>query len=535
VRFGPTALAEAEGAILAHTLRLREGRVLRKGRRLTAADVAALAAAGHAEVVAARLEPGDVAEDEAAAALARAACGPGVRAASPFTGRCNLHATARGVLVVDRARVDRANAVDEGLTLATLAPWSLVAEGELVATVKVIPFAVPQRALDACAAAASEGDPLLRVAAFAPLAAGLILTRTPGLPAAVIERAAESQRVRLARLGGRVLQEIRCPHDEAQVAESIASLVAAGCSPILILGATAIADRRDVIPAAVVRAGGAVEHLGMPVDPGNLLLLARCGGTPVVGLPGCARSLQPSGFDWVLERLAAGLSLSSRDLMSMGAGGLLSEAARPQPRERAADADDARAPNVGAVVLAAGLSRRMGGPNKLVAEVEGAPMVARVADAVLATTARPVVVVTGHDAPRVRAALAGREVIFAHNPDYRAGLASSLKAGVAALGDKVDGALVCLGDMPWVRPEHVEALLAAFADDTAAICVPVHERKRGHPVLWPARYFGEIARLEGDVGARALLDEHADRVRLVPVADPGVALDVDTPDALAGR
>jgi molybdenum cofactor cytidylyltransferase len=237
----------------------------------------------------------------------------------------------------------------------------------------------------------------------------------------------------------------------------------------------------------------------------------------------------------VLARLAAGLSLSGRDLTSMGAGGLLSETARPQPRERAADADDERAPNVGAVVLAAGLSRRMGGPNKLVAEVEGAPMVSRVVDAALATAARPVVVVTGHDAARVRAALAGREVIFVHNPDYAAGLASSLKAGVAALGDKLDGALVCLGDMPWVRPEHVEALLAAFADDTAAICVPVHERKRGHPVLWPARYFGEIARLEGDVGARALLDEHADRVRLVPVADPGVALDVDTPDALAGR
>lgn len=234
----------------------------------------------------------------------------------------------------------------------------------------------------------------------------------------------------------------------------------------------------------------------------------------------------------MLERIAAGLPLSGRDLMEMGAGGLLAETARPQPRERAADSAEERPPGVGAIVLAAGLSRRMGGPNKLVAEVDGAPMVARVVDAVLASSARPVVIVTGHDAARVRAALAGREVVFVHNPDYAAGLSSSLRAGVATLGDKLDGALVCLGDMPWVRPSHIDALLAAFAADASAICVPVYERKRGHPVLWPARHFAEIARLTGDVGARALLDRYAEQVRLVPVGDDGVTLDVDTPEAL---
>ncbi len=186
-------------------------------------------------------------------------------------------------------------------------------------------------------------------------------------------------------------------------------------------------------------------------------------------------------------------------------------------------------------MLAAGLSRRMGGANKLLAEIDGEPMVARAVDAVLASAARPVVVVTGHDAPRVRAALAGRDVGFVHNPDYASGLASSLRAGIAALGAGLDGALVCLGDMPWVRREHVDALLAAFAGDADAICVPVHRGRRGHPVLWPARDFGEIALLQGDAGARALLERHAERVRTVPVADAGVTRDVDTPEALAGR
>jgi molybdenum cofactor cytidylyltransferase len=186
---------------------------------------------------------------------------------------------------------------------------------------------------------------------------------------------------------------------------------------------------------------------------------------------------------------------------------------------------------VGAVVLAAGLSRRMGAVNKLLLEVAGAPMIARCVDAVLGSAARPVVVVTGHEPARVRAALAGRELSFVHNSDPAQGLASSLRAGIAALGDELDGAVVCLGDMPWVRPEHVEALIAAFsASGERAICVPTFDEKRGNPVLWPARYFAEIRALTGDRGACSLLASYADQVCYVPVSDPGVTLDVDTPD-----
>jgi molybdenum cofactor cytidylyltransferase len=185
---------------------------------------------------------------------------------------------------------------------------------------------------------------------------------------------------------------------------------------------------------------------------------------------------------------------------------------------------------VGAVVLAAGLSRRMGAANKLLLELEGAPLIARCVDAVLGSTARPVVVVTGHEAPRVRAALAGRAVRFAHNAEPEQGLAASLRVGLAALGDELAGAVVCLGDMPWVRADHVEALLAAFAASAGrAICVPTFGAQRGNPVLWPARYFAEIRAQTGDRGARSLLAAHADQVCYVPVSDPGVTLDVDTP------
>lgn len=191
-------------------------------------------------------------------------------------------------------------------------------------------------------------------------------------------------------------------------------------------------------------------------------------------------------------------------------------------------------PRVGALVLAAGLSRRMNGANKLLAELGGRAVVACAVDAVLASRARPVVVVTGHEAERVRAALAGRDVRFAHNAAFGAGLSTSLRAGLAALGGELDAALVCLADMPRVRAAHVDALIAAFeASGGRAIAAPRFEGRRGNPVLWPARFLPALAALPGDAGARALLDAHAGEVCYVPVADAGVVLDVDTPEALA--
>jgi molybdenum cofactor cytidylyltransferase len=188
---------------------------------------------------------------------------------------------------------------------------------------------------------------------------------------------------------------------------------------------------------------------------------------------------------------------------------------------------------VGAIVLAAGRSLRMGEPNKLLVPVDGAPMVACSVDAALASRAWPVCVVTGYDAARVREALADRPVEFAHNPDFAAGMSSSLRVGIEALGSRVDGALVCLADMPWVPCAILDALIDAFgAANGRAICVPHFAGRRGNPVLWPAARFPELAALRGDTGARALLAAGPPELREVPVSHEGVHRDADTPDAL---
>jgi molybdenum cofactor cytidylyltransferase len=339
VKFGALPLDEALGAIVGHTVRLGPGVFLKKGTVLVTAHLAALRAAGCVDVIAARLEDGDVPEDSAAAQIGAAAAGAFTRAAPAATGRCNLYAEAAGVIVVDRARVERLNLVDEAVTLATVPPFSLVRPGEMIATVKIIPFATRREVVETCAAVA--GGAAVTVAPFRPCSAGLLLTRLPGTREEVLDRAAAAQRARLTRLGGAVTRELRREHDEVTAAAAIGEMLEAGCSPILLLGASAIVDRRDVIPAAIERAGGVLVHLGMPVDPGNLLLLAQRGATPILGVPGCARSLKRSGFDMVLERLAAGISVTRADVMTMGVGGLLSDIAqRPDPREGEEAASD---------------------------------------------------------------------------------------------------------------------------------------------------------------------------------------------------
>jgi molybdenum cofactor cytidylyltransferase len=259
------------------------------------------------------------------------------------------------------------------------------------------------------------------------------------------------------------------------------------------------------------------------------LLVGKLGAATFIGLPGCARSLARSGFDWVLERVSAGLPLESHVIASLGVGGLLEEDGRPAPREAPAKV----AQTIAAVVLAAGRATRMGA-NKLLAELEGKPLVRHVVETALGSPTRPVVVVTGNDADAVRHALSDLDVQFVHNPDFATGMASSLKVGIGAVAD-ARGAIVCLADMPRVSRAHLGLLLDAFeaADDDTAIVVPTFERKRGNPVLWGRGRFAEIATLEGDVGARALIERHPEAVHVVAIDDPGILIDVDTPEALS--
>jgi molybdenum cofactor cytidylyltransferase len=538
MRFGEVPVAEAEGAILAHSLKLGTT-ALKKGRVLSRADIDVIASSGLAAITVARLDPGDVGENEAAERVAAAAVGSGITAAAPFTGRVNLHAEAHGLLVFDRDRVYRLNLVDEAITLGTLPPFTVVEPRQMVATVKIIPFAAPEAAVHDCARAAITSGPLLRVAPFQALSVGLVQTRLPGLKEGILDKTRQATEGRLTALGCRLVLEERCAHATAELAALIQNAMAREIDLLLIHGASAILDRRDVIPAAIVTAGGRIDHFGMPVDPGNLLLLGHVGERPALGLPGCARSPKVNGLDWVLERLVAGLPVGPAEIMRMGSGGLLAEIpSRPLPRAEAKPEPTKKepkmpGPRIGAVLLAAGKSQRMGGPNKLLAEIDGAPMVARVAQRLLASRARPIIAVLGNQAEKVDAALGKLPVDRVRNSDFADGLSTSLKRGVVALPPDLDGALICLGDMPLISGRHIDRLIAAFNPlEGRAIIVPTRRGKRGNPVLWSKRFFPAIAELAGDVGAKHLIGEHAELVAEVEMDDDAVLVDIDTPEAL---
>jgi len=529
MKFGAVAPADAKGAIVVHSIR-SGGLVLKKGTVVGEPEIAALVAAKVPSITVARLEPGDVSEDTAAAEIAAAIAGEGVHVDRAFTGRANLFAESAGVLVVDEAGIDRLNEVDPDITLATLEAFAPVVVGKMIATVKIIPFAVSQDACDR-ALAAARGAPLVRVAPYRIRKVGVISTLLPGLADKVIDKTLRVTLDRLAPANATIVAERRVPHETKALARAIDEVLASGAELVIVFGASAIADKRDVIPAAVEAVGGKIEHFGMPVDPGNLMLVASANGRPVLGAPGCARSPKENGFDWILARLLCGLPVTRRDITGMGVGGLLMEiVTRPQPRE----SEEPAGRRVAAIVLAAGRSTRMGGPNKLLAEIGGKPLVRIAVEQALASRARPVVVVTGHQREQVEAALRGLAVKLAHNPDFAKGLSTSLKAGIAALPAQSDGAIVCLGDMPQVDAALIDRLVAAFDPEKGAlVVVPTIAGKRGNPVVWSRRFFADLARLDGDVGARHLIGSYPEAVVEVPVTGRGALVDVDTPDALS--
>lgn len=544
MRFGPIALDEAEGAILAHSAVIGDRR-LRKATRLSADDIAAFRAAGLAEVVAAVLAADDVEENEAAARLAAALGFAGIEARPPATGRVNFHATVSGIFTVDKQLIDAINLIDPDITIATMPAFAPMVEGQMVATIKIIPFAVPEHMLQK-AIALGRGREAFRMHPYKPFRVGVVQTVLPSIKPSILDKTLRVTEERIGRTGSTIVGEIRTPHAAPAVAQAIVEL-AGESDMVLVFGASAMSDPdEDVIPAAIHASGGTVYRSGMPVDPGNLFVLGERHGKPVLGAPGCARSPKLNGFDWVLDRLMAGIAVTREDIAGMGVGGLLMEIpTRPQPRESAgvkgtaarpaADGPAAKTPEakVYAVLLAAGRSSRMGGPNKLMALFDSQPLVRRTAERVLASKAAGTVVVTGHQQQRVREALAGLALRFAENPDFADGLSTSLKAGVAALPQDAAGALIVLGDMPGVSSADLDLLVDAFrAAGGSAVVRASHEGKRGNPVLLPRALFVAISHLEGDTGARHLVETGGLDVVDVEIG-AGAAVDVDTPKALA--
>ncbi|MFN3661700.1 molybdopterin-binding protein [Yoonia sp.] len=322
MKFGPAPVTQAEGAILAHATQAGTRR-LPKGKLLAAPDIAVLQSAGISQVIVARLAPGDLDENAAAAKLALALAGDGITASAAATGRVNLFADAAGIVALDVDAIHRVNAVNPMITVATLPQYTRVAAGNMVATIKIISYAVPGADVDQAAAVGQEISllpPLYRRATLIETR----LARDPG------DKGRAALGKRLSRFDASLDDRVIIPH---KIKELSRALDRAAGEVIFILTASATSDIDDIGPAALRAVGGTLTQFGMPVDPGNLLFLGDLRGRPVIGLPGCARSPALNGADWVLERVICGRPPTPQDFAAMGVGGLLKEIPdRPQPR-----------------------------------------------------------------------------------------------------------------------------------------------------------------------------------------------------------
>jgi len=538
--FGRVPLADARGGILAHNLKTAD-RVIRKGALLDAAVFELLRAAGYDEVTVLRLEPGDVPEGEAAVRLGQLLLGPSLRRSNDVHGRVNIFAEANGLLRLDAAKIHALNQVDESITLATLPDRSVVAKDDMIATLKIIPFAVSADAMDRAVRLIRDGIPAFTIKPFRPLKVGLVLTQLPHVKDVTVTHTIEATKDRIEAHGGLLLAPITVSHEVPALVGAITELMGNEAHVILISGASAVTDRQDVAPAAIVTAGGKIVHFGMPVDPGNLICFGKIGSRHAIVLPGCGRSPKQNGFDWVLDMIFAGEDMVPTEIARLGVGGLLKEIeSRPAPRARETEAGFGTAPAakplVAALVLAAGLSSRIAPANKLLAVLPGGQtMIAATVDRVLASKASPVIVVVGHQEQHIRAALTGKNVSFVQAPDYAQGMAASLRAGVAAISDGVGAVLICLGDMPLVEVSSLDRIMAAYDPaEGREIILPVFNGQRGNPVLWGQRFFNDLRNLSGDSGARQIMHKYMEYVSEVTVASDAVLRDFDTLEAFAG-
>jgi molybdenum cofactor cytidylyltransferase len=326
MRLEERAISDVTGTILVHNVADANGRrVLKKGTRLKQEHLAQLAELGHSRVMVAVLEDDDVLEDEAAVTLAEALKTDQMRLSRVTGGRVNLVAEVDGLLEVEGERLLELNMLP-GITLATVPPRTVVGPTQKtaqVATLKIIPYAVPRRALERAQALARPRPGIVEVRPLTPgRRVAMLLTGETGAHDKVRADFVPPTQSRLERLGAELVAVEAVAQERAAIRETCARL-AAETDLVVIAGQTSIMDEDDTTLRALRDAGAEVVAYGAPVEPGNLLTLAYLSDTPVLCAPGCARGLGHNVVDIVLPRLLLGDRLERVDIATLGLGGLL--------------------------------------------------------------------------------------------------------------------------------------------------------------------------------------------------------------------
>ena len=522
---------KSKGSILAQTYNL-SGRTLSKGTHVSEEILELLNRENVKNILCAVPHEGDIHEDSAAEAISKALDENQLYAEEASTGRVNFRTPALSIVRYNRELIKKINLVDESIAFSIVEHNQLLAKNDLIATLKIIPFFVSKIYVEQVVSLIAKNE-IFKVHRLQEKKVELIQTYYDWQKRSIFKATSNVTSSRLDALGCPLQKETLIPHDHKSLCSEIKSSIDSGAQVLLISGASAITDRSDHIPKAILSVGGEIIQYGLAVDPGNLLLIGQIGNTTIIGMPGCARSPKLNGFDWVLQLLMANIPINKEELADMGAGGLLMEiASRPLPRALAKSAKK-REKKIMGIILAAGNSSRMGKDNKLLRNIGGASLVRNTAVEMLKSDLDSCSIVLGYQSDKVAAVIKDLNINLILNPFWEEGQASSLKAALNTLDSSYSDLLVMLGDLPGVKSKHINKIIEEHLlanNRKSKITIPSFNGKKGNPVIWGKSFFPDLSNLEGDVGGRTLFDQHPAAINLLVMEDEAVITDTDTPE-----
>ncbi len=522
---------ESLGSVIAQTYNL-PGKTISKGTFMTSGIVDYFKEGDVQNILCAVPDNDDIHEDEAANIISNAIDRSQLYTESASTGRVNFKSRSLCLVRYERELIKEVNLVDESIAFSIVEHNQLLAKNDLIATLKIIPFFTQKKYIDQVIAILAKNE-LFKTHRLNKKEVSLIQTSFEWQKKSMFKATSNVTRNRLEALDCSLNEEKLIRHDFEVLRSEIRSSIESGIDILLISGASAIIDRSDYIPKAILSEGGEIIQYGLAVDPGNLLLIGKVGNTTVIGMPGCARSPKLNGFDWVLQLLMADIPINREELADMGAGGLLMEiASRPLPRALAKSVSK-RGKKVMGVILAAGNSTRMGKDNKLLRNIGTAPLIRNTAIEMLKSDLDTCSIVLGYQSDKVADVIKDLNINLILNPLWKEGQASSLRAAINSLDSTYSDLLIMLGDLPGIKSSHINSIIEEHLltdNRKSKITIPSFKGQKGNPVIWGRSFFHDLSNLEGDVGGRTLFSEHPAAINILEMDEPWVVKDADTPE-----
>jgi molybdenum cofactor cytidylyltransferase len=519
--FGNIKVQDSLNCILAHTIVINNNKI-NKGTIITKKHKKFFIDNDIKNIVGARLSKNDFHEDDAANIVANKFRNSDLALEKAYTGRANILANKSGLLIIDEQKINQFNKISDNITIATLNNNSNVKKGEMIATIKIISFAVQEKFINLIKKSYLKKS--LSIHSYINKKCALILTHHNKENIKLNAISEKRIKSRLKNLNCNLDLISKCEHDSIIISKKINSLLKKNVNLILILGSSAIVDIKDKIPEAIKISNGSIIRFGMPVDPGNLLLLGNINKTSIIGLPGCARSPSLNGFDLVLEKVISGNNISKQDISNMGVGGLLKTLNKRNVEEK-----KSKNYNITNIILAAGQSKRMEETNKLLIKIGKKTMIDKIVDTSLKSSASDTIVVLGFESERVKESLSNKKILTINNKDYNKGQSTSLQCGISGLSEDCDAAVILLADMPNINYQLINKLIENYdPDSNNSIIIPTFNGKKGNPILIDREFFPDILSIKGDKGAKDIINANKNSIKKIPHKDSSVLNDIDT-------